>query len=68
VADEHAQADLLAFRLVDILERAEAHMHIGRAIAMIERVGGIGSGLAGGGDEIGEAGLRVGEGKHRRGT
>ena len=62
LADEHPQADLLAFRLVDILQRTEADMDVGRAVAVIEGIGGVGTGRAGGGDQVGKAGLRVGEG------
>ena len=68
LADEHAQPDLLAFRLVDILQRAQPHMHVGRPVAMVQRVGGIGAGGTGKGNQVGKAGLRVGEGKHHRRT
>ena len=43
LADEHAQADLLAFAAVDVLERAEADLDALRALADIDRVGGIGA-------------------------
>ena len=41
LADEQAQADLLAFGAADALELAEAHLHARRALADIERVGGV---------------------------
>ena len=40
-------------------------MHLGRTIAVIQRIGGIGAGGTGGGDQVGKTGLRIGEGKHR---
>ena len=53
-AEEQAQADLLALGAADVLERAEAHPDRGRAVADIDRVGGVGAVAAGLVDEGGD--------------
>ena len=44
-ADEQSKADLLAFRAGDVLELAEPDLNLGRLVADVEDVGGIGAGL-----------------------
>ena len=54
LADEQAQADFLALRAADILQRRQANPDRGRAIADVNRVGGIGALGAGQIDEDGK--------------
>ena len=49
--EEDAQADLLAFGALDVLELAEAHLHAARAVADVDGVGGVGAGVRGALDE-----------------
>ena len=63
---EQAQANLLAFGSLHILQDAEADFHAGRCIADVESIGGIGAGLAGRFDETGGAAFRLRNRKHDR--
>ena len=60
-ADEDAQADVVAFGALRFLDRAVAHLDRQRHAAHGDRVGLVGAGALGGGDEtfgeIGEGGL-----------
>ena len=61
VADDDAQAEIVAFGALQFLDRAVAHLDRQRDRANGQRVGLIGAGAAGGADEsfgkIGEVGL-----------
>ena len=61
VADEHAQADIVAFGALRFLHRAVAHIDRQRDRAHGDGIGRVGAGAARGGDEavgeIGEGGL-----------
>ena len=60
-ADQHAQAQIVAFGALRFLDRAVAHLDRQRHAAHGDRVGRIGAGALGGGDEpfgdIGKGGL-----------
>ena len=60
-ADQHPQADVVAFGALRFLDRAVAHLDRERDRAHRDRIGGIGAGAAGGGHQpfgkIGERGL-----------
>ena len=60
-ADEHAQADVVAFGALRFLDRAFAHADRQRHRTHRDRIGGIGAGAARGGHQtfgkIGESGL-----------
>ncbi len=56
--DEDSEADLLALRTHNIFQLAQAHLHRGRGVADIKRVGGVGAGLARG---VAQRGQRLGQ-------
>ena len=64
LADKDSQADFLAFRAFDIFEIAQTHLHLGRGVADINGVGGIGTGFFGLGNKGVGAILRLGRFQH----
>ena len=63
--DEHAQAQFLFLRPPDILERAEPHRHVDAGRCAEHRVGGVGAGGAGAGNDVVGAVTRDVGGQHR---